>query len=221
MEEKIIEEVVENLENKIQENQKLENEEIEIDETAENQQLQNYKEKQNTEFGKFKNPSELLRAYNQLEKEFTKRSQKLKEIESQLEKTDQVFQSDEKVWKETVDKFFEETPSAKPFAKEMAKEILCHPQLKDDKNCLVNALTRVLVDKFKTPEQLLSDGQFLNDYVLNSETIKNAVIKSYLQGIKQGLPPVTLKNDGQAGVAEKTTPKSISEAGLLFLKNNR
>lgn len=177
--------------------------------------------KQNTELGKFKNPSELLRAYNQLEKEFTKRSQKLKELEGELEKVNIPFQPDENQWKEAVDKFFEETPSAKPFAKEIAKEILSYPELKEDKNCLTNALTKVLVKKFRTPEELIGDGQFLNDYILTSDKVKNAVISGYLQGIRQGKPPVILKEDGELGVATKSEPKSIAEAGLMFLKNNR
>ena len=72
------------------------------------------KETTNREIGKFKNPEELLRAYGLLEKEFTKKSQRLKELENAIATP---FKTEED-WKVAVDKFFERTPSAKPFAKE-------------------------------------------------------------------------------------------------------
>ena len=167
-------------------------------------------------YGKFKNPEELLRAYTELEKEFTRRSQKLKELENV--KDTPFFSEDE--WHEAVDKFFNETPSAKPFAKDIANEILRHPELKKDRNCLSVALTRILVDKFRTPEQLMSDGQFLKDYVLCSKEVKDAVISEYLQGIRAGEVPFVLSSGGMQCVTNPRSPKTIEEAGFMFLKDN-
>ena len=109
----------------------------------EQQKQEQPKEEQQEEhkYGKFKNPEELLKAYGELEKEFTRRSQKLKELESARE---EAFKSEED-WRAAVDKFFEETPSAKAFSKDIANEIIAHPELKKDKNCLSVALTRTLV----------------------------------------------------------------------------
>lgn len=166
--------------------------------------------------GKFKNPQELLRAYGELEKEFTRRSQRLRE----LEKGKQSPISDED-WKQAVDKFFKEIPSAKPFAKDIANEIIQNPELREDANCLNVALTRVLLDKFRTPEQLIADGQFLKDYVFSSERVRNAIIADYLSGVREGLPPYTLGGGGMQCVAPKVKPKTIEEAGLMFLKNNK
>lgn len=171
--------------------------------------------------GKFRNPEELMRAYTELEKEFTRRSQRLAEAERKLKEKDAPFNPDEKEWKETVERFFESTPSAKPFAKDMARELLAHPELREDRNCLNNALTRVLTAKFRTPEQLLDDGEFLNDYVLTSTAVKAAVIEGYLKGLKDGNPPVVLQGAGQFEIAPKKKPASIEEAGRLFLKDNK
>ena len=168
-------------------------------------------------YGKFKTPEELLHAYGELEKEFTRRSQKLKELESAREEP---FKSDED-WKQAVDKFFTETPSAKAFAKDIANEILSHPELKKDKNCLSVALTRTLVSKFRTPEQLMSDGQFLKDYVLCSQEVKDAVISEYLRGIKAGEPPFILADGGMQCVSAPKMPRTIEEAGFMFLKDNK
>ncbi len=166
--------------------------------------------------GKFKNPQELLRAYGELEKEFTRRSQRLKELENgkQAPKT-------EEDWRQSVDKFFEEIPAAKAFAKDMAKVIISDPALKEQDDCLKVALLRVLTDKFRTPEQLMNDGEFLKNYVLGSDAVRNAVIADYMGELRRDMPPKTLANGGLQCVAPKVKPKTIEEAGFLFLKNNK
>lgn len=168
--------------------------------------------------GKFRNPEELLKAYGELEREFTRRSQRLAEAERRLAAVSMPHEPTEEEWKNAVDKFFADTPAAKPFAKDMAKEIMRHPSLKEDGNCLHNALVRVLAAKFRTPEQLMSDGQFLNDYVLTSTAVKAAVVDGYLKGLRAGQPPVVMRDGGQFGIAPRIVPKSIEEAGGLFLK---
>nr|DAW50299.1 MAG TPA: hypothetical protein [Caudoviricetes sp.] len=169
-------------------------------------------------FGKFKNPEELLKAYQELEKEFTKKSQKLSKLEALADSESQGF--DDESFKVAADKFFENTPSAKPFAKDIALKIIEKPELKKDKNCLSVALMQVLIDKFRTPEQLMQDGQFLNDYVLSSSKVKDAIIGAYLKDIRDGQPPATLSGDGLQCVAPSKKIRSIEEAGRMFLKNN-
>lgn len=174
-------------------------------------------EQKEQNLGKFKNPQELLRAYGELEKEFTRKSQRLKELENGASENCEL--SEEK-WKEAADKFFEKTPTAKPFAREIASKIMEEPSLKNDKDCFSVALTKVLLDKFRTPEQLMQDGQFLNDYVLSSDKVKSAVIEEYLRTLRAGQPPKTLADDGLACVSLARKPKTVEEAGIMFLKNN-
>lgn len=166
--------------------------------------------------GKFKNPQELLRAYGELEKEFTRRSQRLKELERGV----QPVKSEEE-WKSAVDKFFSEIPAAKAFAKDIANVLISNPHMREEASCLNSALVMVLADKFRTPEQLMNDGQFLKDYVLSSEKVKNAVIAEYLEGVRCGMPPHTLKSGGLQCVAPKVKPRTVEEAGIMFLKNNK
>ena len=184
------------------------------DDTVESADKQDKKQS----FGKFKNPEELLKAYQELEKEFTKKSQKLSKLEALADGESQGF--DDESFKVAADKFFENTPSAKPFAKDIALKIIEKPELKKDKNCLSVALVQVLIDKFRTPEQLMQDGQFLNDYVLSSSKVKDAIIGAYLKDIRDGQPPATLSGDGLQCVAPSKKIRSIEEAGRMFLKNN-
>ena len=187
------------------------------DKTEDIEEDKNKQEKEDRKYGKFKTPEELLHAYGELEKEFTRRSQRLKELENASREP---FRTDED-WKAAVDKFFEETPSAKVFAKDIANEIISHPELKQNKNCLNIALTRALVSKFRTPEQMMNDGQFLKDYVLTSQAVKDAVIAEYLQGLKAGEPPFVLGGGGRQFASSPKPPKTIEEAGFMFLKENK
>lgn len=169
-----------------------------------------------TEYGKFKNPQELLKAYNELEKEFTRRSQKLKEYES----SSQAYKS-EAEWKVAVDKFFKRTPSAKAYAREIAKVIVNEPELRQDRACLDIAFNKVLLDSYRSPAELMEDGQFLDKYVYGSEKIRNKVIADYLSSIAEGKPPRTIGSDGMQCVAPSLRPRTIEEAGFMFLKDNK
>lgn len=186
--------------------------ENEIADAANDEEINKHK------LGKFRNPQELLRAYGELEKEFTRRSQRLKELENGINRKQP--RSDEE-WKSEVDKFFSEIPTARAFAKDIANQLLENPQLRQEENCLKSALLNVLADKFRTPEQLMEDGQFLNDYVLRSDKVKDAIISQYLSDMRTGLPPHTLSNGGLQCVAPAAKPKTIEEAGFMFLKNNK
>ena len=78
-----------------------------IDKASENEKEDTEKQDNNKSFGKFKNPEELLKAYRELEKEFTKKSQKLAKLEAQKDDDNQGFDDDS--FKVAVDKFFENT----------------------------------------------------------------------------------------------------------------
>lgn len=170
---------------------------------------------------KFKNPEELLRAYSELEKEFTRRSQRLAKLENELAQKSVTSPHSEEEWKQTVDKFFERTPAAKPFAGEIAREILADEELKSRSDCLDTALTRVLLKRYRAPDELLSDGQFLKEHVLKSDAVKRSVIEDYIRGLREGVPPVVMSDGGEIAVAPRNKPRTLEEAGRLFAKNNK
>ena len=167
-------------------------------------------------YGKFKDPQELIKAYGELEREFTKKSQKLKELEARVKP----YESEEE-WRQATDKFFQKTPTAVAFKREIADEILRDPSLRQDRNCFDKALVRVLAKKFRTPEQIMSDGQFLKEYVLSSDELKEAVVKNYLDSLKSAAPPRTLTGGGAQCVAPAKRPRTIEEAGIMFLRDNK
>ena len=177
---------------------------------------------QNTDrpFGKFGTPEALLKAYNELEKEFTRKSQRLKEAEREIARQSAPHRPDEEQWRAEVEGFFATFPAAERFAPEIAGELKSDPALAEEKDCRYIALVRVLAAAHRTPEQLVADGQFLKDYVLSSPDVRAAVIGEYLRGLRKGAPPVVMGDGGQAGVLPPRRLASIEEAGRLFLKEN-
>jgi|GEM_PF-4701719 len=63
-----------------------------------------------------------------------------------------------------------------------------------------------------TPEQLLQDPNFLQTVISHPE-VKNNILKSHVEAIKQGQPPPVMGSQpGQAPAAPAQKPKSIKEA---------
>ncbi len=181
-----------------------------------NIQNQTNETQQDSELGKFKNPQELLKAYRELEKEFTRRSQRLKELEN----ASKPYEGEEE-WRQATDKFFQKTPSARALARDIAGEIASDPTLKQSRDCFDKALLRVLARSYKTPEQLMDDGQFLKKYVLGSEKVKKAVIEAYLKDLDGAVPPLTLPGGGQSPAAPSKKPRTVREAGKMLLSENK
>lgn len=167
---------------------------------------------------KFKSVEELERAYESLEKEFTRRSQRLAKLEKEM-KQDKVETDAE--WKAKVDKFFSENPSAKPFAKQMSDQIIRDNTLRGRSDCLEIALTRVLLEAYRAPKDLATDEDFLKEHILGSDFVKKAVIEGYMKDLREGKPPVLISARGQNTVAPRSKPKTIEEAGKMFRQNNR
>ena len=159
---------------------------------------------------------ELLKAYRELEKEFTRRSQRLKQLEASVKP----YESEEE-WKAAADKFFLKTPSAKALAKEMAEEIALDPSLKQGRDCFDRALVRALAKAYRTPEQLMADGQFLKDHVLNSKIVRKAIIEDFLKEIDDAKPPYTLSRGGKYTAAPPSRPRTVREAGNMLLRENK
>lgn len=216
-----------------------------IQETVETQNGNDQSFDIDSKIGKFKNAEELLKAYNALEAEFTRRSQKICDLQNQIEskeenienlqkeileiQSNQVekienpegsFFDAENVQEDTfkVEMFFEKIPMAKNFAKQIAGEILDDEQLKINHNGLEVALARVLIKSWKSPKELIDDEEFVNGIVLSNQKIKDAILMQYFDEIQKQKLPTMLSNTGSNAVIPPKRPKSIEEAGWLFGK---
>ena len=173
-----------------------------------------------SQFGKFKDAESLLTAYNNLQAEFTRKCQKVSELEKEKENTkilDELPIFEQDTWQEKVSSFLNNHADAKQFASEISQELLSNPELKTEKNALEIAWANVISKKYKDPKNVLSDDKFVNDYVLSSEQIKEKIISNYIKELEsKNLPPIqTASSGGTVAFAKIPKANTLSEAKTL------
>lgn len=167
---------------------------------------------------RFKSTGELIKAYTNLEKEFTKRSQKLKSLEKEIsERKPELKEYEKGDWNDRVEGFFRTTPAATPFRSEIAKAIT-ENGWENNPNCLELAASKVILSNYKSPESLADDDGFLENHILKNEKIRDRIIKDYLCSVANTRSVKTIGTGGQPAMSPKTSPKSISDAGRMMME---
>lgn len=159
------------------------------------------------DFGKFKDAESLLKAYNHLESEFTKKSQRLAVLESENEKT-QVEQSRILDCEKKVDEFVTKFEMIKPFSSAL-KEIL----INDENATLETEAVKLITNNYKSAEDFINDGDFLNKYVFSNQEIKDKIVRDYLSQVTQN-SPIKVSN-GNIPLTPPKLPTTIKEAGNI------
>lgn len=190
--------------------------------------------------GKFKDSASLLSAYNNLEKEFTKKSQKLAEMmknkttnnneniisKSQIEVQmsnnsdfQEQFKSDN--WTTYASDFIKKNPEAKTFSKEIFEIIKEDKNLASSPKCLEYAFAICKQRNQVDTESLLSDQKFLDEHILSNQKIKELFIKEYISSIKNGkeMPKVISGTTHDINVTiPENKPKTIKDASNILKK---
>ncbi|MBE5748346.1 MAG: hypothetical protein E7344_01805 [Clostridiales bacterium] len=144
-------------------------------------------------FGKFANAQALFSAYQSLEKEFTKKSQQLKELKKQYG-----CDNDEKVLspQQNTDNFATQNPTEPAF-------VVDNPAQANDKNA----------------DEILADKDFMENHVFNNPKVANEVLQRYLMALSKVDLPQTI--NGKSGAMSLTPPKkpqTLKEASVLAKK---
>jgi len=158
-------------------------------------------------YGKFKSAEELLKAYNSLEQEFTKRSQRLKEMEKKSEKSE--------AWEKKVNTFIEKYPIASELTEELGK-VIAEKNNFEEENCLESALLSVLTQKYKSPAEQAKDEKVIQE-ILNNSDVKEKIISDYKKNFDITLPK-PLPKGGEIPVNPPVRPATIYEAGKAALE---
>lgn len=160
------------------------------------------------EFGKFKDAESLLKAYNSLQAEFTKKSQRLADLETQnetaLKQQNRQAEIDKKV-EEFVAKF----DIVKPFSSAL-KETLTNTENAN----LAEESVKMIAKNYKRAEDYANDSEFLNNYIFSNTEIKDKIIKDYLGKITQ-TSPIKMEGNGNILLSKPSVPTTIAEAGKL------
>ncbi len=164
-------------------------------------------------YGKFKDAKSLLDAYNSLEAEFTRKSQKLAEIQKDLDKN-----ANFKTY-ENVDEFLKSTTDSDKYKKEIT-EILTNDEINNLPNKYQVALLIAKTAESKSAKNL-TDPNYIDNNILNNDEIKNKVISEYLSKLNYMPESPKVISGNSANVyfsPNENKPKTIKEAGNIFSK---
>lgn len=172
-------------------------------------------------YGKFKDADALFNAYNNLEAEFTKKCQRIKELETSGNTVNEDGQDKPQYmrddWQDKVTAFMSENPDAQQYASEMAKVITEDESIAKSNDCLSLAYTKVLKGALKSPAELMRDQKFLDEFVYTNKEVRNKIVSDYIKNLNPQAPDV-LGNGGELFVAPPKRPSTLQEAGAMAEK---
>ena len=172
--------------------------------------------------GKFKNAESLMQAYNCLQKEFTKKSQKLSETTKELEsmkdnasKTAPSYEAED--WQEKVNNFINDNPNAKEYVTEIEELVKSDKTISLSSHPLELAYYKILTSKFSNPINKIEQKKFINKYILNNSKIGDMVIKNYLSKLrdKKSTPMISNHSGSGFSLPPKSKPNTLEEAKKL------
>lgn len=161
--------------------------------------------KASASYGKFDSAESLYEGYQQLEREFTKKCQVLKELENRAGDSQQILQ-----------KMLKVNPQLGQFAEELKPA--------NGVGELSVLLAEKLVGKINEPCTIINDEEFLNNFVYSNEAIVSKIVADYLDSLVSMKIPQTIAKGGNAYVSPTYRPRTLDEAGKMakkFIENRR
>ncbi len=173
---------------------------------------------------KFKDVKSLEQAYLNLQSEFTRKCQRLSELEKSsgdnllesknLENNKPFYETES--WQESVNNFLKQNPNANGFASEIVNEILKDKDLANNPNSLSIAYNKILASKYIPKQNLLEDEDFINNYILTNEKIKEKIISNYIKKLNNNIPKVIASSHlSSVGLTPNKKPTTLEEARVL------
>ncbi len=169
------------------------------------------------DYGKFASADELLKAYNSLQAEFTRKCQALNAHQSNTSSVEPL-EMIQKI-KQSVDEFSTSRPLAQKYAKEMMDKVISSESPLDPKS-LNKAYTEVLESHFTEPENLVRDENFLSNYIFSDTALCDQIVTKYLTKLadKKTVPLVAKSSKSSVTLRQITNPQTINEAGEMARK---
>lgn len=160
--------------------------------------------------GKFKDVQSLLKAYNSLQTEFTKKSQKLSEIENSKSE----FTREEKI-NQAIKSVEQNHNIASKFAQNI-KQSIKDVEADNYIPIVQEELLKNLEKEYKTAVEYANDQDFLNSYVYNNQTIRDNIIRDYLANLTNSTPIKVSSNiSSSIPLSPPNVPLTIQDAGKL------
>ena len=161
--------------------------------------------------GKFKDADALLEAYNNLEKEFTKKCQRLSALERDKALEDK--ENEEKL-NEKLSKFLLSNGEATKYSEELKEKVKNDDSLKKMDDPFSFVWAEMVFNQIRGNKS----DEAVKNYILGNDDLKNAVIENYVNQLAENKSPIIISAKGNR-VAEVATqkPSTLEEAkNLLF-----
>lgn len=156
--------------------------------------------------GKFKDIQSLEKAYENLQKEFTKKCQALSSAQKQVE---EVFSRDDNL------EFLKNNPEATEYIDVLTQMVNNDKQIQSEKSPLATAWNKFRQDNFISKQTLANDEEFLSKYIYSNDAIKQKILDDYFKDLNiKSVPPMIAKQVGSKSIVTKNSkPTSFAEAG--------
>ncbi len=154
--------------------------------------------------GKFKRVEDLFEAYNNLQAEFTRKSQRL----AALEKEKTIEQTDEQKAQEGLDLFLSKNQEAVLYAEELKARVEQDESLQKEKDPYGMAWASLLYEKLAGPN--MAQEPLVKNLILKDKELKNLVIENYVEQIKKQNTPVVMSSNSGERVTKVVAPKPDS-----------
>lgn len=169
------------------------------------QKLEESKAERGVPIGKFKSVDDLYQAYNNLQSEFTRKSQKLAELEK--DKTSHVA-SDEDRLETEFREFLLKNKEADLYSEEIKAKVLQDDYLKKQEKPFEKVWANMIYKKIIAPER--AKEPFVQNLILQDDELKNLIIENYVKQLQDNKTPIVMSSGAGERVTKLATPKPDS-----------
>ena len=165
-------------------------------------------------YGKFKDAQSLLDAYNSLQSEFTRKSQKLADLQKQIDNHLTLTKSD------SIDEILNDSTDSDKYKKEITKILENDKELSNLSNKNRVAF-KIIKEAENKAAELLNDPEYMDKYINSRQEIKDKIITNYLsnQESSPSLPKVISGNASNIYFSPSiSSPKTLKDAGEILTK---
>lgn len=171
-------------------------------------------EQKEGDLGKFKSVQALFDAYNNLQASYTKKCQRLSELEKEKADSEEVVKKDETSLQDNLDLFLSKNAQAKGFAEEIKSRI--ESSGKTDLSTIEGVWNQIVLEHIKNP---FEGGDYIVDkYVLENQNVRDKIIQDYINSLNKTLVPKVISSGQGQRVADVSsgTPASLFEAKKMM-----
>lgn len=153
--------------------------------------------------GKFKSVDDLYTAYNNLQAEFTRKSQKLSALEKE-KMTANPSVSNENL-EDKFASFLSKNQEAVLYADELKSRVVQNESLKNEKDCFDRAWAQMLYEKLSSPGK--AKEPIVQNFILKDNDLKNLIITDYMKQLQEHNTPFVMSSESGERVTKTVTPK--------------